>query len=577
MVAMSSMELLIPKLRLGECHSKSQLLALSSSCIAKQQHPRALMCKASAAESNATALEQTGGKMVVELVGAFNQLTQKINVLSSSSSRLLFKSLKLSIPILQALPLAPDGRCPLSKALSLALLLATLQMDAEVISAGLLTQVLEAGAISIYQVRDRIGTGTAHLLHESMRLKNIPSKVEVLDDDSAAALRKFCLTFYDIRALILDLALKLDMMRHLDYLPRYQQQMLSLEVLKIYAPLAHAVGTNHLSLELEDLSFRYLFPYSYLYVDTWLRSHQPGNKPLIDIYKEQLLQTLKADPILADMVDDVAVKGRYKSRYSTMKKLLRDGRKPEEVNDVLGLRVILNPRSGIDMSQEGERACYRTREIIQSLWKEMPHRTKDYIARPKANGYKSLHMAVDVSDNGMARPLMEIQIRTTEMDMLATGGTASHSLYKGGLTDPEEAKRLKAIMIAAAELAALRLKDFPSTNHKGLGFGQRDEVFRLLDKNADGKISIEELMEVMEELGAPGEDAREMMQLLDSNSDGSLSSDEFGLFQKQVEFMRNLEDRDVQCKTMLNDKLQVADNSGLIQVYSKEFGDRLVN
>ncbi|OMO58592.1 Calcium-binding EF-hand [Corchorus olitorius] len=450
-------------------------------------------------------------------------------------------------------------------------------MDAEVISAGLLTQALEAGAISIYQVRDRIGTGTAHLLHESLRLRNIPSKVEVLDDDSAAALRKFCLTYYDIRALILDLALKLDMMRHLDYLPRYQQQMLSLEALKIYAPLAHAVGTNYLSLELEDLSFRYLFPYSYIYVDTWLRSHETGNKPLIDIYKEKLLQSLRLDPILADMVVDVSVKGRYKSRYSTMKKLLRDGRKPEEVNDVLGLRVILNPRSGIDASQIGERACYRTREIIQSLWKEVPHRTKDYIARPKANGYKSLHMAVDVCDHGMTRPLMEIQIRTTEMDKLATGGTASHSLYKAGLTNPEEAKRLKAIMIAAAELAALRLKDFPSMNHKGLEFGQRDEVFRLLDKNGDGKISIEELMEVMEELGAPGEDAREMMQLLDSNSDGSLSSDEFDLFQQQVEFMRNLEDKDVQYKVMLNDKLQIADNSGLIQVYSKEFGERLAN
>lgn len=515
--------------------------------------------------------------MVVELVGAFNQLTQEINVLSSSSSRLLFKSLKLSIPILQALPLAPDGRPPLSKALSLALLLAHLQMDAEVISAGLLIQVLEAGALSIYQVRERIGTGTAYLLHESLRLKNIPSKVEVLDDDSSAALRKFCLAYYDIRALILDLTLKLDKMKHLDYLPRYQQLVFSLEVLKIYAPLAHAVGTNYLSLELEDLSFRYLFPYSYLYVDTWLRSHETGNKSLIDIYKDQLLQSLKADPTLADMVDDVYVKGRYKSRYSTMKKLLKDGRKPEEVNDVLGLRVVLNPRSGIDMSQVGERACYRTREIIQSLWKEMPHRTKDYIAKPKANGYKSLHLAVDVSENGMTRPLMEIQIRTAEMDMMATGGAASHSLYKGGLTNPEEAKRLKAIMIAAAEFAALRLKDFPSTNNKGLEFGQRDGVFRLLDKNGDGKISIEELMEIMEELGASGEDAREMMQLLDSNSDGSLSTDEFDLFQKQVEFMRNLEERDVQYKTMMNDKLQLADNSGLIQVYSKEFGDRLAN
>lgn len=97
-----------------------------------------------------------------------------------------------------------------------------------------------------------------------------------------------------------------------------------------------------------------------------------------------------------------------------------------------------------------------------------------------------------------------------------------------------QAKRLKDIMMAAAELAALRLRDFPSS--KGLEIDSRNRVFHLLDKNGDGKISIEELMEVMEELGAKGEDAREMMQLLDANSDGLLSSDEFDLFQKQVAF-----------------------------------------
>lgn len=513
--------------------------------------------------------------MVVELVGAFNELTERMKVVSSSSSSILFKCLKLSIPLLQALPLCPDGRSPLSKALSVALILADLQMDAEVISAGILREVLEAGAVTIYEVRDRIGTGTAHLLHESLRVKQIPSKVEVLDDDSTAALRKFCLTYYDVRAVILDLAIRLDMMKHLDYLPRYQQQMLSLEVMKIHVPLAHAVGTNFLSLELEDLSFRCLFPYSYLYVDTWLRSHETGSKPLIDVYREHLLQSLKADHLLAEMVDDISVKGRYKSRYSTMKKLLKDGRKPEEINDILGLRVILKPRSGVNTSKLGEKACYRTREIIQSLWKEMPHRTKDYIAKPKANGYKSLHMAVDVSEGGRTKPLMEIQIRTTEMDMMASGGTASHSLYKGGVTDPEEAKQLKAIMMAAAELAALRLKDLPSTNPKSTEINQRDRAFCLLDKNGDGRISIEELMEVMEELGAQGEDAREMMQLLDSNSDGSLSSDEFDLFQKQVEIMRNLEDRDDQYRTMLNEKLHMAESNGQIQVYRKEIDDRL--
>ncbi|KAL6959098.1 GTP diphosphokinase [Sarracenia purpurea var. burkii] len=184
-------------------------------------------------------------------------------------------------------------------------------------------------------------------------------------------------------------------------------------------------------------------------------------------------------------------------------------------------------------------------------------------------------MAVDVIDNGRTRPPMEIQIRTKEMDMLAARGMASHSLYKGGLTDPEEAKRLKAIMMAAAELAAVRLKDLPSTNHMSMEIDRRDRVFRLLDKNGDGKISIEELMEVMEELGAQGEDAREMMQLLDSNSDGSLSSDEFDIFQKQVELMRNLEVRDGQYKAVLNEKLQVADGTGFIQSYREELGDSL--
>ncbi|KAL3505550.1 hypothetical protein ACH5RR_030932 [Cinchona calisaya] len=507
--------------------------------------------------------EQPGGKMVAELVGAFNQLTHRIKLLSTTSSHLLFKTLKLAIPILQAVPIHPP-RSPLSKALSVALILADLQMDAEVISAGILTQVLEAGAMSFFQLRDRIGTSTAHLLHESLRIKNISSKVELLDDDCAAALRRYCLTYYDARALILDLALKLDTMRHLHYLPRYQQQLISLEVMKIHAPLAHALANNNLlSLELEDLSFRYLFPYSYLYVDAWLRSHESGTKPLIDMYRDQLLQSLSSDPLLTEMVDNISIKGRYKSRYSTMKKLLRDGRKPEEVNDILGLRVVLSP-SQVYSSEDGEKACYRTREIIRSLWKEIPNRSKDYIATPKTNGYKSLHMAVDINDNVRARPLMEIQIRTAEMDMLAADGAASHALYKSGLTDPEEAKRLKAIMIAAAELAALRLQDLPSTNNRSLEVDHRDQVFRLLDKNGDGKISIEELMEVMEELGAQGEDAREMMKLLDSNSDGSLSSEEFGLFQKQVDVMRSLDDRDDQYKTLLDEKLQISDSSGLI-------------
>ncbi|KAG8042771.1 hypothetical protein GUJ93_ZPchr0244g6584 [Zizania palustris] len=306
---------------------------------------------------------------------------------TSSSSRLLFRALKLALPALRD---SGGDRAP-ARALVVAASLADLQMDAEVISAGILREALDAGAISMRDVKSQIGISIAHLLHESLRLKHVPSKLDVVDDESASALRKFCLSYYDIRAVILELVLKLDMMRHLDCLPRYLQRTKSLEVLKIYAPLAHAVGAG---------------------------SQETENKLLIDSYKEQLLKALKDDDELSQIVQGISIQGRYKSRFSTMKKLSLNA-------------------SGTS-SNWGPRACHRTHEIIQSLWKEVPGRTKDYITQPKGNGYQSLHVSIDVSEPGKMRPLMEIQIRTKEMHKFAVGGEASHSLYKGGLTDPGE-------------------------------------------------------------------------------------------------------------------------------------------
>ncbi|KAL5202277.1 hypothetical protein ABZP36_013229 [Zizania latifolia] len=515
----------------------------------------------------------SGGRLMAELLGVFNELTERMgeDVATSSSWSLLFRALKLALPALRD----AAGGSSLARALIVAASLADLQMDAEVISAGIVRQAMDAGAVAMADAEEQLGPGAAALLRESLAVKHAPSRVDVSDEEAASAVRRLCLSSYDIRAVILELAVKLDVMKHLDAVPKHQQRTTSLEVLKVYAPLAHAVGAGALSKELEDLSFWRLYPQAYAQIDQWLSGQEDDCKNVLATSKEQLRDALAADEELSRTVDSADIKSRYKSRFSTMKKLVKDGRRPEDVNDILGMRVILDPLPGAD----GCRACMRTHEVIRAMWKEVPGRTKDYITRPKRDGYQSLHVAVDMSEpapEGKKRPLMEIQIRTKDMDAAAVFG---HALYKGCLTDPDESQKLKAIMLAAAEVAAQHLRDDEPTGGATAtitGVGNVDRAFRQLDKNSDGRISMEELTELMDDLGAGGQDAEELMRLLDDNNDGSLTSDEFALFQKRIELKTKLEDKDAEYKEILKEKLQTVDETGLIHVYRKNLSDKLV-
>ena len=310
-------------------------------------------------------------------------------------------------------------------------------MDAEVIAAGLLREIVETGYLIISEVEKVLGDEVGVLLKDCSRVKHMPSLLETLDDASVKAMRQYCLAFHDVLAVVVEVAARLDTMRYVQVLPKYRQQILALETMQIYAPLAHAMGTGKISHELEDLGFRVLFPDSYSYIGSWLKQHFADGNNVVKQCQDDLQKTLEEDPEMKSLIETVKISGRCKSKYSTMKKLLRDGRAPEEVFDVLGLRVILVPKEGTS-KEKCARACYRALEIATTLWEVVPGRLKDYIAKPKKNGYESLHLAVTLSNRGNWSSLMEIQIRTAEMDAMAEGGLASHSLYKGGLTDPEQ-------------------------------------------------------------------------------------------------------------------------------------------
>ena len=108
-------------------------------------------------------------------------------------------------------------------------------------------------------------------------------------------------------------------------MPRVQQ-ILALDAMQVYSPLSHAIGTGNLSLEFEDLAFRSLFPNSYSFVDPWLRNHGTWGEAILNEYKCQLFEVPQKDYEFENMVDNISIQGRYKIHFSTMKKLLKDGR-----------------------------------------------------------------------------------------------------------------------------------------------------------------------------------------------------------------------------------------------------------
>src|ERR671915_151740 len=306
-------------------------------------------------------------------------------------------------------------------------ILADLRMDSTTIAAAILHDVLEDTEINKEELETQFGEELADIVDGVTKLKRLPAGN--LEEAQAESLRKMIVAMSrDVRVIIIKLADRLHNMRTLAYLKRETQLRKATETLEIYAPLAHRLGIYSIKWELEDLSFATLHPRRYEEIKSLVAARRGDREAFINGTAAELLRHLRESGIEAE------VHGRVKHFYSIYNKMVRRNKEFNEIYDLTGLRVVV----------DGVRDCYGTLGVIHSIWKPIPGRFKDYIAMPKFNMYQSLHTTV-MSNEGK---LLEIQIRTAEMEMTAEFGIAAHWMYKEDLRDGEAARLgwLKSMM-----------------------------------------------------------------------------------------------------------------------------------
>jgi GTP pyrophosphokinase len=297
----------------------------------------------------------------------------------------------------------------ISHPLAVAEILATLGLDESTIAAALLHDAVEDTDVTLKEVEEALGFDIAALIDGVTKLDKI--KFRSAEQTRAENLRKMIVaTARDIRVLLIKIADRLHNMRTLGPLRAEKRELIALETLEIYAPLAHRLGMYGIKWELEDLAFVTLHPKRFEEIDALVKSRQPERERVLDEVVDQIQQKLREVKIKAE------VSGRPKHLYSIYEKIILGGKEFDEIFDLVGMRVVV----------ESVKDCYASLGAIHTVFTPVPGRFKDYIAMPKFNMYQSLHTTV-MGPGG--RP-MEIQIRTDDMHKAAEFGIAAHWLYK---------------------------------------------------------------------------------------------------------------------------------------------------
>lgn len=286
-------------------------------------------------------------------------------------------------------------------------ILADMRMDTDTIVAGLLHDVVEDTLITLADIEYSFGEDVKKLVDGVTKLRNLPRT----DSKKLENIRKMVVAMSeDIRVVIIKLADRLHNMRTLKYMKPEKQQEKSKETIEIYAPIAHRIGMAKIKWELEDISFRFLYPKDYYEIKELINSKRKEREEYTTNFIEKIQAELEKNHIKGE------VTGRPKHLYSIYRKMNEKEKRFVDLNDLIAIRIIV----------EKKNECYNVLGIIHDLFIPVFKRFKDYISQPKPNGYQSIHTTV----KGPNDQNVEIQIRTQEMHEIAEEGVAAHWKYK---------------------------------------------------------------------------------------------------------------------------------------------------
>lgn len=284
------------------------------------------------------------------------------------------------------------------------------------ICSALLHDVVEDTDYTVEDIRNTFGERIAKIVDGLTKIAG-----GIFGDKASAQaenFRKLLITMSDdIRVILIKIADRLHNMRTLDSLLPAKQYKIAGETLYLYAPMAHRLGLFSIKTELEDLSFKYEHPEDYKYISDKLASTAAARTVDYEHFATPLKEHLDKMGIRYEMKD------RVKSVYSIWSKMQKKSVSFDEIYDIFAVRIIFESQPDVDEKKR----CWDIYSVITDLYRLRPDRIRDWVSRPKANGYQALHVTVMGPDGRW----VEVQIRSSRMDEIAEKGFAAHWKYKG--------------------------------------------------------------------------------------------------------------------------------------------------